>query len=771
MKLVPLALFCAGSMAYATWPAIPAATDLLKAVDHASTTLGGNITSSDTSITLASSSHFVPGQVIVIDSEQIKICAVPSDVVTVCSGGRGYAGTTAAAHTSGATVKNPVLPIYYQALASEIAAFEADKFGAIGSTIGSTQSAGPGTVSWPYNAASLTDLYGGTANASTALTADLDASSLSLTVATVANFGPNQLATVDTELMRVCSASGTTITICAGGRGAAGSTAAAHTSGAAVKVKISAELFRRIARELSALESDLFSDYGSGSTAASIAWPNHPATASELLTDCLPTLTAACHNKLAGEIIAFETAIAAGPIVRSVPGGAVELSPGDDVQAAVNSHGNGTTFYLHNGTYRLQSVNVKDGDTFTGETTTGAVMSGARVLTGWTASGSNWFVGGQTQQGDNVPGSCCCKGDHPRCSYPEDLFMDNAPLFHVANLGDLGPGKWYFDYGADRIYMRDNPSGHTMETSVSSFAFYGQADNVTIQNLTVEKYANPAQNGAILCAQIENRAPQGHNWVVKDNIVRLNHGSAVFASDRMQILRNKIFKNGQMGLSGDGDAVLVQDNEISFNNFAGYDPGWEAGGTKFVGSTNIVMRGNYSHDNIGSGLWLDFNNSSFLIENNHTQNNMLYGITQEIGQNGIIRNNLVENEGSNPGAPSNAMWYSGGIVVSASPGVEVYGNTVKNSVNGIGAIQADRGGGFLVKNLSVHDNTIVQNGGVAAGIIDSTNGQVFSFDWNNHFQHNTYTLTGGAAFAWGGSDSLSTGAWTGTGNDTTGTFH
>jgi len=762
--LLLLAVIASGQ----SWPDHVATTDeLLQATDHASTTLSADINASTTTITVASGAAFVAGQVIQIDSEQIKICSVSSNTLTAC--GRGFAGTTAASHTAPVPVKTPVLAAYYNTLGQELSALESDKFGAIGSTLGVAASSGPGSVSWPYHPVTTGELYIAANNAVTTLTADLDASSLTLTVASASNFVANQILTIGTELMKVCSASGTTITVCS--RGIAGTTAATHASGATVTGNISAEMYRRFALELASLESDIFTDFASGSATTAIAWPSHSASQAELLADCLPTLKASCHNKLSAEIIAVEKSVKAGPIPRTIPVGAIELSPGADLQSAVNSHGTGTTFYLHNGTYRMQSVALKTGDKFVGETTSGTILNGSRLLTGWTASGSNWFVGGQTQQGDNVPGSLNCLSDHPRCSYPEDLFVDNEPLFHVANLSDLGPGKWYFDYGADRIYMRDNPSGHTVETSVTTYAFYGAVDDIVIQDMTIEKYATPAQNGVVLCAAGPTRSPQGHRWTVQDNVVRLNHGGAIFASDNMQILRNKVFKNGQIGLNGDGDHVLAQDNEISFNNWAGYEPGWEAGGTKYVGTTNIILRSNYSHDNNGPGLWLDYQNSSFLIEGNHTSNNQLAGIDQEIGGGGIIRNNLVESEGSNPTAPSTALWYSAGIIVSASPNVEVYGNTVSNSINAIGGIQADRGAGFYLQNLYVHDNTITENGNVAGGILNSTSNPVFSSAWNNRWQHNTYTLSGGATFAWNGADNLNTSSWQATGNDTTGTFH
>ena len=57
-----------------------------------------------------------------------------------------------------------------------------------------------------------------------------------------------------------------------------------------------------------------------------------------------------------------------------------------------------------------------------------------------------------------------------------------------------------------------------------------------------------------------------------------------------------------MGLGGSGDNILVQGNEIAKNGFwSGIDVLWEAGGFKFAYTDNLIVRGNYSHDNNGSG--------------------------------------------------------------------------------------------------------------------------------------------------------------------------
>ena len=106
-----------------------------------------------------------------------------------------------------------------------------------------------------------------------------------------------------------------------------------------------------------------------------------------------------------------------------------------------------------------------------------------------------------------------------------------------------------------------------------------------------------------------------------------------------------------------------------------------------------------------------------MIENNTTDNNQLYGILQEIGGSVIIRNNTVSNEGYNPGAPNAAMFYSAGIMCNASRDVEINHNMVTGWINGIGAINANRGPGNVVQNLYVHDNVIHQVANTAAGLL------------------------------------------------------
>jgi len=160
------------------------------------------------------------------------------------------------------------------------------------------------------------------------------------------------------------------------------------------------------------------------------------------------------------------------------------IFPGEDIQGRVNTAPPGTTFLLKSGVHRMQAIVPRDGDTFMGEA--GTVLSGARLLATLSRSGSYWVATGQLQQGRGAPGDAPCREGYSRCNYPEDLFINDVPLLHVGTVGEIGPGKWHFDYAAGRIYFWDDPGGGKVEVSVIAKAFSGPAINVTIRNLTIE---------------------------------------------------------------------------------------------------------------------------------------------------------------------------------------------------------------------------------------------------------------------------------------------
>jgi parallel beta-helix repeat protein len=424
------------------------------------------------------------------------------------------------------------------------------------------------------------------------------------------------------------------------------------------------------------------------------------------------------------------------PAGRAAPGIVFDVAilPGEDIQAAVDANPPGTTFLVRTGTHYNQRVRPKDGQMFVGEP--GAVLTGAEEITGWGPDGQWWSVGGRTR---NPRVSGHCEADTPRCNHTNDLFVDDITFRHVGSVADLAPGRWFFDYEADRILLGEDPAGRRVELSVTEQAFFGDADDVRIFDLTIEKYAVAAQQAAV-DSRLGVGTGFGEGWIVDNVEVRLSHGVGINVTNRGIIRNSSSHHNGQLGISAQGFDVLIENNEIAFNNLAGFWHDWEAGGTKFASIDNVVVRGNYVHHNVGMGLWVDVHARNSLLEDNRSEYNYRSGISVEKSYGTVIRNNHVEGNGLDD--PRGEMWlWSAGILVYVTTDAEVYGNTVVNNANGISAIQQNRGSGpygeNIVVNLWVHDNDITMDRGYTGAVQDVGSTAIFT-SRNNRFENNTY---------------------------------
>lgn len=301
----------------------------------------------------------------------------------------------------------------------------------------------------------------------------------------------------------------------------------------------------------------------------------------------------------------------------------------------------------------------------------------------------------------------------------------------------------------------------------TEYAFRGAKGvrDVHIKGLVIEKYKSPVQMAPI-------RADGTIGWVIEGNEIRYNAAGGVRIGDKSRVLRNNIHHNHQIGIVGRGDSVLVEGNEIAYNNYLKeFAFGFELGGAKFVKTRHLVVRGNKVHHNEGNGLWTDMNNIYTIYENNTIEDNSGAGIFHEVSFDAKVRNNITRRNGFARG------WVTGaGILISASANVEVYGNQVLDNKQGIVGIQQRRtinGVSFdkNLKNLYVHNNTVrlVQTG--VNGVACDTGDLAVWTSRNNRFQANGYDLSSYAApFRWM-SKNLNKTEWKGYGQDINGTFY
>jgi len=409
-----------------------------------------------------------------------------------------------------------------------------------------------------------------------------------------------------------------------------------------------------------------------------------------------------------------------------------------NLQEQLDKHQRGTRFRLQAGTYYLGSPLVpKANQTLVGDGR--VVLSGARPLTQFVRDGSRWFIDDQPHQGRVIGEGSVCLPEAPRCARPEDLFVDDVVLRQVAALNDLRPGTWYFDYAKHRIYLADNPAGRRIETSVTPFAIGGYAEGVTLRGLIIEKFATPTHEAAI--------NGLGRGWRIEQSEVRLNHFAGIRTVDAASARGNHVHHNGALGFIGAGDDLVIEGNEIAYNNSAGYDPYWGAGGAKWVHTTRLLVRGNYSHHNRGPGLWTDIDNLDVVFESNRVEDNDLSGIFHEVGYRAIIRGNIVSRNGRAKPYP---YWVDGaGILVVSSSDVEVYDNTVTDNWQGIAAFEGERGAGsrgpWVLARLHVHNNVVRQTGTAEPGSgrtgIAQVHGGTSAFtSADNRFEKNTYDI-------------------------------
>jgi hypothetical protein len=424
--------------------------------------------------------------------------------------------------------------------------------------------------------------------------------------------------------------------------------------------------------------------------------------------------------------------LAFGPRPGYIPTGDVTLAVGSLSQATLDALPVGARIVLAPGVHRLLApLTLKAGQQLLG--CSGAVISGAKELTGWRQEGNAWVVDGQTQRmprSSVVPPALMLSPGHPLANQGETLFLDGQLLKPVATRAEVGPGTYFFDAINSRIVMGDDPQGHLIETPQCAQAITGGPD-VVLQNLVVEKCGNTAQQAAI-------NSPGGGNWRVENCEIRDNHGVGVALYGG--VLRGcQIHNNGQLGVGGGGHGLLVEGNEIARNNTAGYNRGWEAGGTKWAWSTDLVVRGNWSHHNDGGGLATDCFTRNSTLESNLVEDNVYMGILEEQGLGATIRNNVARRNGL-----AKSSWDGAGIILTDSVDVEVTGNQVTGNGGGILLVHDRRLDPALARD-HVQGNRIEMAQGFSGLVSDIASDYTSA---GNSFSNNTFVVPNAADRHW-----------------------
>ena len=318
------------------------------------------------------------------------------------------------------------------------------------------------------------------------------------------------------------------------------------------------------------------------------------------------------------------------------------------------------------------------------------MLSGARIVTRWSKQGSYWVLEGQSQDLSSAPWlqTHDCRDNPTACIY-EDLYRDDIPLQHVRSLSALGPGKVYFDNARDRMYVAQDPAGHKMETTMLTVGISSGAAGVTIRGGIIEKMGWFGIKVA------------GSDWTIEDTEIRYAHATGLrLKGDGHEVRRNSIHHNGNTGIvATDVHGIMVEGNDVGFNNYLhfGHKPTpFHEGGAKFLNTSDVTLRGNYSHANDGDGWWFDTDNIDILIENNVFENNTRSGLFYEVSYDAVIRQNIFRHNATDP------AWRGSGMSILSSKNVEVLENRFED--NGYSTLVREFNGSRLRRLRQARDD-------------------------------------------------------------------
>ncbi|WP_420037299.1 right-handed parallel beta-helix repeat-containing protein [Streptomyces sp. cg28] len=232
----------------------------------------------------------------------------------------------------------------------------------------------------------------------------------------------------------------------------------------------------------------------------------------------------------------------------------------------------------------------------------------------------------------------------------------------------------------------------------NQYAFAGTAADVTISHLTVQRFVAPPDEGVV-------NHDSADGWVIEHSRIQHNDGAALMAGARQQVRANCLRDNGQYGMnaykaSGRVTGLVVEGNEIVGNNTGDWERKRKGcgctGGIKFWAVDGADVRGNWVHDNRGTGLWADTNNNDFRIEDNVLEKNDGAALIYETSYNAVIRNNVIRRnnwvEGRKAAEDGDTFPFAT-VYLSESGGeprikartdkIDIYGNLLEDNWSGI----------------------------------------------------------------------------------------
>jgi len=180
-----------------------------------------------------------------------------------------------------------------------------------------------------------------------------------------------------------------------------------------------------------------------------------------------------------------------------------------------------------------------------------------------------------------------------------------------------------------------NPNTALTEITTLTSLLNARTDDLVVDGFVFRRARNTYQKAAVTL--------HGDGIEFRNNLIEYSSAGSGLAiqTKRARIHDNILRHNGQFGFSMGGSGNVVENNLVEGNDLAGYKE-WGTGGTKIVGSDNIVRRNRFIGNLGGVAIWLDSGPTGNRIESNFVSGNYGEGIRAEISFHSLIACNIVE---------------------------------------------------------------------------------------------------------------------------------
>ncbi|MBO3100533.1 right-handed parallel beta-helix repeat-containing protein [Cellulomonas fengjieae] len=433
-------------------------------------------------------------------------------------------------------------------------------------------------------------------------------------------------------------------------------------------------------------------------------------------------------------------AIFAAPL-GTTGGSGTAASPYGSAQTAIDRAPTGSTIVLRAGVYH-ESVFVPQRKKLVIQSYPKEAVwfDGSSRVTGWVRSGSTWYVDGWNYAFDHTVSYIRGADDssrfvdpaYPMAGYPDQVWIDGAPLAQVGSAGAVRPGTFFVDRGAKRLVIGSDPNGHAVDASTLVKGVQIQGEGTTVRGLGIRRYANHLSAFGAISAEMPNITLE--NLVVEDNAT-----IGVFAWADGHTFRNiTAVDNGLLGLGANtSDGSTITASVFSRNNTERFNREPSSGGIKISESDDFSVTDSLFDSNTTNGLWFDVYNLRTTIARNTFSNNGSDGLMYEISEGALIAGNHFVNNGR------------AGIDIIDSGSVSVWNNTLVG--NGQWAVRLfqdertwpDPAFPLQIRSIRFQNNVIAfPPGATCPLLVQDTTQTRYAKNMNLAFDTNLYHRTG-----------------------------